>query len=899
MLSLSNIRAGNWFKNKTLEGNNMSTKFRATTLALAVSVALGTVPSYAAEEADLAKKEKQVERIAVVGTRSSPRSIADSPVPIDIIGGDELSKSASSDMLDMLQGAIPSFNVRAQPISDAATLIRPVNLRGLSSDSTLVLVNGKRRHRASVIAFQGGGVNDGAQGPDISVIPSVALKQVEVLRDGAAAQYGSDAIAGVMNFVLNDASDGGSLSVKQGQYYEGDGDSTIIDGNIGMPLTDDGFVNLSFQYKNADATSRSVQRPDAAALAAEGNTFIQDPAQIWGNPEIKDDITLFGNVGLDLGNDKEFYMFGNYSERDAIGGFYYRNPHNRGNVFSVDEGETLLVGDVGESQGLARTCDVVNIPKNPDGSDGNVLASPDYQAMVADPNCFSMNQIMPGGYTPQFGGNITDTALAVGTRGDIQDGFLAGWYYDASGSVGRSESSFNLSNSLNPSLGLSTPTDFKTGKYIQLEKTFNFDLVRSFDIGLYDDLNFATGLEWREETFEIVAGETASWQAGAYADQGFNIGSHGFKGFGPESAGINARRNVAAYVDVESQVTDKLLLGGALRYEDFTSFGSTTNYKLTAQYELSDEFSLRASHSTGFRAPTVGQANVVNTQTSIVNGNLIQTFLAPATDPLSSFYGAQELAPEESVSYAVGAVYQNGEFFMTVDYYNIEVTDRIAQSSQQMVMASDYEELRSLGVKNPELISGVTYFANDFDTTTEGVDVVANYSAELMGGDTLYSLAWAWNTTSVDKRGAVTDQMTGQPVLDGDGNIVFITDDGKVRRLEDGIPKNRGTFTISQSWENVSMFVRANYFGEYYATHADDTSDWGSETADSAFTFDAEVSYFMNDSITLSAGANNLFDQKAQKIKESAFGELGGVYYESGPFDYNGGYYYLKATYNF
>ncbi|MCP5076679.1 MAG: TonB-dependent receptor plug domain-containing protein, partial [Psychromonas sp.] len=313
----------------------MSIKFRATTLALAVGVALGTAPSYAAEEADSVKEEK-IERIAVVGSRTSPRSVADSPVPVDIIGGDEMGKNASSDMLDMLQGAIPSFNARQQPISDAATLIRPVNLRGLPSDSTLILVNGKRRHRASVIAFQGGGVNDGAQGADISVIPSAALKQVEVLRDGAAAQYGSDAIAGVMNFVLKDEADGGSLSVKTGQYYEGDGTQTIIDGNIGMPFSDDGFANLSFQYKNADATSRSIQRPDAAAMAAAGNTSIQNPAQIWGNPEIKDDITIFGNVGLDLGDDKEFYMFGNYSERDAVGGFYYRNPHNRGNVFSID-----------------------------------------------------------------------------------------------------------------------------------------------------------------------------------------------------------------------------------------------------------------------------------------------------------------------------------------------------------------------------------------------------------------------------------------------------------------------------------------------------------------------------------------------------------------------------------
>ncbi len=310
----------------------MSIKFRATTLALAVGVALGTAPSYAAEAANSLKEEK-IERIAVVGSRSAPRSVAESPVPIDIIGGDELGKNASSDMLDMLQGAIPSLNVRQQPISDAASFIRPVNLRGLSSDSTLILVNGKRRHRASVIAFQGGGVNDGSQGPDISVIPSAALKQVEVLRDGAAAQYGSDAIAGVMNFVLKDDAEGGSLSVKQGQYFEGDGDTTVIDGNIGMPFTDDGFVNLSFQYKNADATSRTLQRPDAQGLIDAGNP-VANPAQTWGNPEIEDDITLFGNVGLDLGNDKEFYMFGNYSDRTGTGGYYYRNPHKRKGVYT-------------------------------------------------------------------------------------------------------------------------------------------------------------------------------------------------------------------------------------------------------------------------------------------------------------------------------------------------------------------------------------------------------------------------------------------------------------------------------------------------------------------------------------------------------------------------------------
>ncbi|XQW84212.1 TonB-dependent receptor plug domain-containing protein [Thalassotalea piscium] len=858
----------------------MSIKYRAGTLAIAVGLALGTVaPSYAAE-GNAAEKENDVERIAVVGSRSAPRSVAESPVPVDIVGGDELGHSASSDMLDMLQGAVPSFNVRQQPISDAGTLIRPVNLRGLSSDSTLILLNGKRRHRASVIVFQGGGVNDGSQGPDISVIPSVALKQVEVLRDGAAAQYGSDAIAGVMNFVLKDDSDGGSLSVKHGEYYEGDGTSTIVDGNIGLPFTKDGFVNLSFQLKNADATSRSVQRPDAANLAAQGNTYIEDPAMIWGNPEINDDITIFANVGLDLGDDKEFYMFGNYSERDAKGGFYYRNPHNRSNVFSNDGGETLLVGDVAQSQGAERTCAVVAIPKNADGSDGNVLDSAAYQAMVADPNCFAMNQIMPGGYTPVFGGNITDTSFTAGTKGEFKSGFLNEWYYDLSGTVGQSASTFILNNTLNPSLGLSTPVDFETGGYTQLEKSFNFDIVKGFDAGLEDPINVALGAEWREESFEITAGEEASWQAGPYASQGFNIGSHGFKGFGPEAQGINTRRSYALYADVEAQVTEALLLGAALRYEDFTTFGDTLNYKLTAQFELNDEISLRASHSTGFRAPTVGQANVVNTATSMVEGELIQSFTAPPTDPLAAFYGGKELTPEESVSYAAGIVFSSGDFFMTADYYNIEVTDRIAQSSQINVNEADYAALEAAGVSNPSLISAVAYFSNDFDTTTQGLDLVANYSMELMDGDTHFSLAYNWTDTKVDAFNPLT------------------TNQGKIDRLEDGIPAHRGTLTMSQSWEEVSMFVRANYFGEYYATHADGTTPEESETADSAVTFDAEVSYFFSDALTFSVGAMNIFDQEAQKV-QAANNWSGAIYYESGPFDYNGGYYYVKATYNF
>ena len=883
----------------------MKKSFQTTALALAVGVALGTAPAYAAEDSD-SVKEEQVERIAVVGSRSAPRSVADSPVPIDIVGGDELGRNASSDMLDMLQAAVPSFNVRQQPISDAASFIRPVNLRGLSSDSTLILLNGKRRHRASVIAFQGGGVNDGAQGPDISVIPSVALKQVEVLRDGAAAQYGSDAIAGVMNFVLKDDAEGGSISVKHGEYYEGDGTQLVVDGNIGLPFTDNGFANLSFQYKTADATSRSVQRPDAAALEAAGNMYINDPAQTWGNPEIDDDITLFGNVGLDLGDDKEFYMFGNYSDRTATGGYYYRNPQNRGGVFSKDvydydwdpdgDGEfdpTRKVWLVGDMQGAGMSgcpTDVTLVNNVTGASISNILDTPEYAQVAGSENCWAFNELKPGGYTPQFTGVINDVSLVMGTRGDIKSGFLKDAYFDISGSVGRNKSTYTLVNTVNPSMGSLNANQansaFEAGSYIQLEKSFNADLTKGFDIGLADDLNVATGLEWRQESFEIVSGEQASWEQGPLADQGFSVGSHGFAGFSPESQGINSRQSIAAYVDVEANVTDSLLLGAALRYEDFSSFGSTTNYKLTAQYQLTDELSLRASHSTGFRAPTVGQANVVNTQTSLVNGELIQSATYPPTHPVSAQLGGVELEPEESLSYAAGVVFQTGDFFMTADAYHIEVTDRVAQTDKIFITQQDVDDLKGK-YPSPELLLGgsVTFFANDFDTVTEGVDLTMNYGMELMGGDTQLSLAYNYNTTEVEDAGSFTS-------------------DFKVRRLEEGIPEHRGTLTFSQSWENVSMFVRGNYFGEWFATHADepdvDSSYGWSETAGSSFTLDAEVSYFVNDSWVLSAGANNILDTEAQKLQDpGAYGVVSGKYYESGPFDYNGGFYYVKATYNF
>ncbi|PKG99644.1 TonB-dependent siderophore receptor [Paraglaciecola sp. MB-3u-78] len=861
----------------------LSKSIRYIIAASAAASVVSVSPVFAQEVND---DDNSYEKIAVVGSRAAPRSIADSPVPIDIIGADELSKSGNTDMLEILKGTVPSLNVHTNPISDAASLVRPANLRGLPADSTLILLNGKRRHRSSVIAFLGGGINDGAQGPDISVIPSIAIKQVEVLRDGAAAQYGSDAIAGVMNFVLKDDSDGGTLSVRRGEYYEGDGASTEVSGNLGMPFTDDGFANVSFQYKNADATSRSVQRPDAAAFGAAG-LDVANPAQIWGSPEINDDITIFGNVGLDLGDGKEFYMFGNYSERDVRGGFYYRNPHTRGTVYSLDGGSTLLVGDLtpgpvgqvntGLGQGDGIDCPVIPI------TSANVTSQQNYiDGVQNDANCFAFNELIPEGFTPNFGGNITDTSLTIGTKGEFRDGFADGVLYDLSGSVGRSESQYVIYNTLNASLGPTTPRDFRPGKYIQLEKNFNFDLVKLVDAGLYEDVNVAGGLEWHEESYEVVAGDVASFTAGPLTSQGFGIGSNGFPGFKPDDAGVSTRRNYAAYVDLEAQVTEDLLLGGALRFEDYDTFGSTTNYKISAQFHLTDELSLRSSISSGFRAPTVGQANVSNVQTNLDGGVLVDSALLAPTNPIAVQLGGTELQPEESDSYTLGGVYQDGDFFMTVDYYHIEVSDRLSQSDKINLTAEDKDALRAIE-PNIDSFQQVSFFTNDFDTTTQGIDVVANYSADLFDGSSTFSLAYNWNDTEVTKFSEITGAF-------------------KVKRLEEDLPNHRATFTWAQSWDDVSMFTRANYYGEYQGVHVD--YDATAITADAAVTVDIEVSYMFSDAITVSVGAQNVFDQEAERINIPADQGIpnnnwGGVYYETSPMGFNGGLYYISANYNF
>ena len=416
------------------------------------------------------------ERVVVVGTRAQPRSITESTVPVDVITTEDFARQGETDLANQLRTVIPSFNVNTQPISDASTIVRPAMLRNLAPDHTLVLLNGKRRHRSSVIDWHGGnGVAFGSQGPDISAIPSIALRQVEVLRDGAAAQYGSDAIAGVMNFQLKDARSGGSVEVSTGAFSTGwAGDAYTVAGNVGLPLGATGFANLSLEYGHSGRTDRSIQRGDVAELIAAGNTAVREWTQVWGSPEIDDDLKVIGNFGHLFGNSLQLYGHTSYASKMVTGGFFFRNPNTRGGVFSADGSQTLLIGDalLALSEGSAN-CPTVVITENV--PDSNALVR-----VLDDPNCFSFQERFPGGFTPSFGGDATDVSVVGGLRRLSADG--VNW--DASVSVGAHEVDLFIENTVNASLGLEAPTGFNLGSNRQREVALNVDVSYPVNTGM-------------------------------------------------------------------------------------------------------------------------------------------------------------------------------------------------------------------------------------------------------------------------------------------------------------------------------------------------------------------------------------------------------------------------------
>ena len=842
----------------------MSTTFKERSLlALAVASALGGL-SYSAPV--LAQDDDTLDEVVVLGTRGQPRSVTDSAVPVDVITGEDFVNQGDTDLSNLIRNIVPSYNVNTQPISDAATIVRPANLRGLAPDHTLVLVNGKRRHRAAVIYWLGNGVSDGAQGPDLSVIPAIALKQVEVLRDGASAQYGSDAIAGVMNFTLKDASSGGSAEVRYGEFYEGDGRLFTLSGNIGLPLGADGFANFSLEYGEAEDTDRSVQRDDAADLIAAGNTAVADPAQIWGSPEITDDIKLWANFGLPVGESAELYAHGNYAGKTVDGGFFFRNPNNRGGVYSLDGGETLLIGDALQAAGGApgaAGCPTVTITNN----------VPDPVALgqvFSDPNCFSFQELFPGGFTPRFGGDVTDYSVVGGVKGELANGLL----WDASIGYGYNEVDFFIRNTVNASLGPDTPTEFDPGSYAQTDLNINFDVSYQ----LTETVNIAGGAEFRDEEFEIGIGQVESFQIGPYAAQGFSAASNGFPGFGDIAAGSWSRSNFALYGDVEFYPVDNWLIGFALRYEDFDDFGDTTNFKLATNYRFNENFAVRGSISTGFRAPTPGQSNAFNVSTEFDTAlnDLVNNGTIPSTNPVAVLFGGQPLDAEESENLTLGLIYENDIFSVTVDYFDIDVTDRLSVSqlfSIDDLTPQQLQDLIDAGVTSAENLQNFRFFTNDFDTNTSGIDVVATTTLNSSVGST--DISFAFNQTKTEVESFNTETL----------------DATRIQELEEGLPETRWTLTGNHLAGDWRFLARLSYYDDWF-----DSEDGRSYSGE--YLVDAEIAYTFMESSTITLGAQNLFDTFPEENPNGASG-IGNQYSQFSPFGFNGGFYYLRYNYSF
>ena len=678
------------------------------------------------------------------------------------------------DVANLLRNSVPSFSVNDQPISDAATLVRPFQLRGMAPDHSLILVNNKRRHRANVIVWSAGGISDGSHGADVSTIPGMALKSVEVLRDGAAALYGSDALAGVINFKLKDASEGGSAEIRMGEYTEGDGKMAYFAGNMGMELGANGFANVTLEYGSSDETVRSVQRNDAAALIAAGYP-VADPAQKWGRPFVDNDLKLFVNFGSQLTDSVELYGYGNYATKDVDGGFYFRNPLTRGGVYA--SGGNLLVGD---------------------------------------------------------------------TTGDM------------SGNCGQ----YAVSTAEN------SPRNFDPGLYRQTDTNFNVD----FTYAVSETVNVAFGAEHRKEEFTIGAGQTESYIDGGLGVQGFSTSTNGFPGFSPDIAGTFGRANDAIYVDAEWDASEDLLLAAAVRFEDFDGFGSTTNYKVGGNYKLTENMGVRATVSTGFKAPTSGQLNASNISTLIDNGVLVNKGVIPASNPVAAFAGAVDLQPEESKNFTVGLFGNLGEFDVTFDYFNIEVTDRLTLSKDFSLSAADIATLTASGVSGANDIAVFRFFTNDFETETSGFDLVVSTETEWLGGSTSWNLAYNNTKTEVTSRGQYID-------------------DAREKSIEEMSPDTRYNLSANHMMDGWRMLARLSYYGDWYDSNQD-------MNFSGVNVVDVEVSYDLNENSAIMIGGNNIFDE-AGSTKHNGAAGAGNKYSEFAPMGFSGAFWYAKYSYNF
>lgn len=829
---------------------------------LAAGPALGQSQDEEAQPTTEQDDMADIDRVVVIGTRRRDRSEIDSAVPIDTISAEILTSTGLTETNAILARVLPSFNFPRPSITDGTDQIRPAQLRGLAPDQTLVLINGKRRHTSALLNLNGS-VGRGSTAVDLNLIPPNAIERIEVLRDGASAQYGSDAIAGVINIVLKDRPGGFNVSTIYGQHHsEVDGvprvkdvsfsedgteliiepgsDRTVDDGETvtvqlggGIPLGRDGSLHVSAQYRDRKKTNRAgfdlreqfPRLPDGT-LDPRELTFDRINHR-FGDPNTEE-LAVFWNGVLPLGGSAfELYSFGNYADREGDAGGFYR-----------------------------RALDSRNVP-----------------------------EIWPEGFLPLITTDTTDQSYSFGLRGEH-----SGWFLDSSILYGENELEFGVTNSVNTSLGPTSPTTFDAGTLTNRHLVFNADASKLFQIGGMP-VNIAAGFEYRDEEYEIDAGEEASFIQGPFPGA---AGSQVFPGFNPESAVERSRDNWSLYSEIDADLTDRWNMAFALRFEDYSDFGSTLNGKLATRFRVNDALSLRASASTGFRAPSLAQQSFTSIATVFVEGIPTETGTFRPDSDVARALGSPGLEEEESLSFSGGFVLTPIDGLnITTDFFYIEIDDRIVLS----------ENLSGPGIE--ELLAGTganraRFFFNGIDSETKGIDVVGSYDFSLneYGRLTLNS---GFNYTDNE----VTDVISPPPQLAEIG----VTEDNLFARVErtrfeDGAPKTK--FNIGGTWYYGPFRFNAlfNRFGEITDPGSTPEDD---ETLDAKWITDLELSYQANDFLSLAVGANNVFDVYPDTTVENN-NEAGQPtttfdrifpFSSFSPFGFNGRFIYGRVSINF
>jgi iron complex outermembrane receptor protein len=791
-------------------------------LAAAILLALAASPVLAQETAEGAKT---LDTVIVTGTRVSDRTVAESTAPIDIITPEALTATGTTELATALSRALPSLNFPRLAISDGSDAVRPAQLRGLSPDHVLVLVNGKRYHTGALVNVNG--TQGRSSSPvDLNTIPVSAIARVEVLRDGASAQYGSDAIAGVINIVLKDSDSGGNASVRYGQYSAGDGKQYDVLADAGFKLGADGFVHLAAQGGQQDNTDRA--RPYIGAPGSANPPFGR-VVQRQGDPEV-DSFSGAYNAEYTLDEVLTLYSSGIFTKRDTLSNGFFR----------------------------------------PAGAGSNIPS------------------IYPEGFLPQIN-NVSEDLSFIGGLKSFTAG---GTNIDLSYTYGSSELTFDIKNTLNRSLGPTSPTQFFAGALEVRQHVLNLDLNKSLDWGLAYPLTLSYGAEWRGDVFEQSAGEPLSYANGGVVAPGEvnpRPGAQVFSGFRDTNAGEFDRHNFSFYAGLEGDLTDKLSLGIAARYEDYSDFGDTTTGKLTGRYAFTDKVALRGTVSTGFHAPSLQQQFFASTATNFIvtpQGNLpfdIVTFRV--TDPAGIALGAEPLKAEESTNYSLGLVLQPIErLYITIDAYRIELEDRITLS----------ENLTSTAVRNflnangfPG-VGGGRYFTNAIDTTTDGIDVVATYGWALGSGNLDLTVGYNYNKTEIDRIAANPAALAAiDPTAQRFGRV-------EVGRFEVGAPRDKlllGSAWKSERWE---FSANATRYGEITIRNASPVQD---QTFDPKWTLDLAATLKL-DSWNFTLGGDNVLDEYPDEVlfANSTSGQL--PYASSAsPFGFNGAFMYAKVGY--